>query len=368
MKKPFVIGISGSIGSGKSLIRHLLAVRGVLTIDADELTHFVLAKGKAGHAAAVELFGKDILKKNGEVNRGTLGEIVFKDPLALRKLEERMHPLVNKSLQNILTNANCPIAAVEAIKLYDSELIYAVDSRWFVTATSDVQIKRLKSSRGMTHTEIKDRLRMQSFPKEMQIDFFIENSQQIKAAWEQVAFIWGEISQTVPAFRKAIEQMPRELTGSISDIPAVEQIKPEELQRILHILENDCEEYHCDAVLQSHAFLLPLEQENTHLVWKFDHFNTRIEGVSQNCDKILLFSGLEKLEKITHFWGGNCVLVRLSKEDGAAGQNLLKMGYQVLTPSNIDRFPYLLPEKISNNVAMNWYIKAVPDGIWRFIP
>ncbi len=365
MKKPYVIGISGSIGSGKSLIRHLLAVRGVLTIDADELTHFLLVKGKAGHSAAAALFGKRILKEDGEVDRDALGEIVFKDPLALKKLEERIHPLVDESLQNILKHTGCPIAAVEAIKLFDSELIHAVDSRWFVTATTDVQIKRLKNSRGMTHAEITDRLRMQSFPKEMQVDFFIENSQHIKAAWEQVASIWQEMSLTIPEFKKAAGYLPEELTDSISEIPAVGRIDPQELRRIQKILDSDCEEYHCEDVLRSHAFLLPLGQENTHLVWKFDHFNTRVEGISQNCDKTLLFSGLEKLEKITRFWGGNCILVRLPEGDG---KDLLEMGYQILSLSEIDCFPYLQLEKITDDGSMTWYIKAVSDGIWRFIP
>ena len=367
MKKPFVIGISGSIGSGKSLVRYLLGMRGVFTIDADELTHFLLMKGKAGHAAAVELFGKDILDKNGEVDRGRLGQIVFKDPLALKKLEERMHPLVNESVQSILKNTNCPVVAVEAIKLYDSDLIHAVDSRWFVTSTTDSQVERLKKSRGMSQVEITDRLRAQYFPKEMEIDFFIENSGQIRDTWEQIAFIWQEMSQIVPEFNIALAQMPEDLIVSIADLPAVEGIDPKELQRILKILGNERKGSHKESILQAHAFLQPLEQENTHLIWKFDHFNIRIEGISQRNEKAF-FMGLKKLEKITQFWRGNCLLVRGVEEDNVMEQELLRMGYQILSLSEIERFPYLAFEPFDKDKPAIWYIKPMLEGIWRFIP
>lgn len=367
MKKPFVIGISGSIGSGKSLVRYLLGMRGVLTIDADELTHFLLMKGKAGHTAAVELFGKDILDKNGEVDRGRLGEIVFKDPLALKKLEERMHPLVNESLQNILKNTKCPVAAVEAIKLYDSELIHAVDSRWFVTSTTDSQVERLKKRRGMSQVEIMDRLRVQSFPKEMKIDFFIENSGLIKDTWEQIAFIWQEMSQAIPEFNTALAQMPEDLVASIADLLAVEEIDPKELQCILKVLGNERRGSQKGSILQAQTFLLPLEQGNTHLIWKFRHFNTRVEGISQRNEKAF-FMGLKKLEEITQLWGGNCLLVRGVQEDNVMEQELLNLGYQILPPSEMDRFPYLVFEPFEKDDPVIWYIKPMPEGIWRFIP
>ena len=368
MKKPFVIGISGSIGSGKSLVRHLLAMRGVLTIDADELTHSLLAKGKAGHIVAVQMFGRKILGKDGEVNRGALGEIVFKDPLALKKLEEHLHPLVNECLQNILKYTDCPIVAVEAIKLYDSELIHAVDSRWFVTSTADSQVERLKKNRRMTHTEITDRLRAQSFPKRMDIDFFIENSGQIKDTWVQVDAAWQKMMQTISEFSTACDQIPKEFVDSICDLPAIEAIEQKEMQRINKIVWNDPNEMQAENILKSLAFLLPVEQDDTHIVWKFTHFNARVEGISRKSDDALFISGLNKLEKLTHFWGGNCIIIRLVKKATLLEQKLLEMRYEPLSQQENWSFPFLILDPLITDGTGTYYIKSMPNSIWRLIP
>jgi len=111
MSIPFVIGISGSIGSGKSLIRHFLAMRGVLPIDADEISHLLLAKEKAGYRLVERLFGERVLAKNGEVDRKKLGEIVFKDALELKKIEAAMHPLVTDAFRSFMDEVPCPLIA-----------------------------------------------------------------------------------------------------------------------------------------------------------------------------------------------------------------------------------------------------------------
>ncbi len=368
MKKSFVIGISGSIGSGKSLVRHLLALRGVLTIDADELTHFLLTEGKAGYKAVLQYFGDQILTKDGKVDRGQLGKIVFNDLFELKKLETAIHPLVAETLQAILQKTECPLVAVEAIKLYDSDLIQAVDSRWFVNSIFNTQIERLVKTRGMSPNEISERLQQQTFPQDMKIDYFIENSRQISDTWEQVDHIWQELSQKTVKFKKAQEKLTNKMPGSILDFPEMKQIDNRVYRQIDNALQKEKKGSFEETVLQSGAFLTPLGGGEAYLIWRFDHFNTWMEGISQNCDEKTFLAGLVELENITKFWGGNCVVVRLTNDTRLWEKHLQSQGYR--KPSSLDEhfFSFLIQDPSIEGTIETHLVKPMSDGFWRLIP
>ncbi len=84
----YVIGLTGNIGTGKTVVRRMLEHLGAYTIDADAFSHRAIAKGAPGYAPVVEKFGKWILDPDGEINRSKLGDLVFRDPAALADLEE----------------------------------------------------------------------------------------------------------------------------------------------------------------------------------------------------------------------------------------------------------------------------------------
>jgi dephospho-CoA kinase len=83
----YVIGLTGNIATGKSVIRRMLEHLGAYGIDADALSHRAMAKGAPGYAPVVQHFGQWILASDGQIDRSKLGRIAFADPEALKKLE-----------------------------------------------------------------------------------------------------------------------------------------------------------------------------------------------------------------------------------------------------------------------------------------
>ena len=76
----FVIGLTGNIGTGKSVVRKMLEHLGAYGIDADALAHRAMAKGAPGYKPVVDIFGSWILDPQGQIDRNKLGKLVFTDP------------------------------------------------------------------------------------------------------------------------------------------------------------------------------------------------------------------------------------------------------------------------------------------------
>ena len=94
-----VIGLTGGIGSGKSTVSDHLVVRGALLIDADQIVRELQAPGEIVHAKMVGHFGPDILCEDETLNRQAVADIVFADKEALRRLNEIVHPPVNREIR-----------------------------------------------------------------------------------------------------------------------------------------------------------------------------------------------------------------------------------------------------------------------------
>ena len=93
-KKKFIIGLTGNIATGKSVVRKMLEHLGAYGIDADALSHRAISKGAPGYQPVVDEFGKYILDSEGSIDRGKLAKLVFSDTEALAKLEAIIHPFV----------------------------------------------------------------------------------------------------------------------------------------------------------------------------------------------------------------------------------------------------------------------------------
>ncbi len=116
-----VIGLTGNIATGKSVVRKMLEHLGAYSIDADALSHRAIAKGAPGYQRVIDTFGKWILDSNGEIDRNKLGKLVFNDPEALRQLEIIVHPLVEQAVDLMIKRASQRVVVVEAIKITGRE-------------------------------------------------------------------------------------------------------------------------------------------------------------------------------------------------------------------------------------------------------
>jgi len=193
----YVIGLTGNIATGKSVVRRMLEQLGAYTIDADMLAHRAIAKGAPGYQAVVDTFGRWILDANGEINRERLGRVVFSDPEALKKLEAIVHPLVFQAIDVMVRRASQPIVVIEAIKLLETELRLACDAIWVIHAPTDVQLERLMQKRQMSREEALQRIQAQSPQQEKiaQAHVAIENRGSYEELWKEVSRHW----QAIPA-------------------------------------------------------------------------------------------------------------------------------------------------------------------------
>ncbi|MEB0162915.1 dephospho-CoA kinase [Glaciimonas sp. CA11.2] len=91
---PFLIGLTGGIGSGKTTVANLFAERGVAVIDTDMIAHQLTAANGAGIAAIHAAFGRDFIAPNGAMDRKKMRELVFSDATAKQRLEAILHPLI----------------------------------------------------------------------------------------------------------------------------------------------------------------------------------------------------------------------------------------------------------------------------------
>ena len=124
----YVIGLTGNIAVGKSVVRQMLQHLGAYTVDADGLTHQAMAPGAPAYLPIIEMFGRFVLNEDGTVNRGILGSIVFSFPEALGKLEGIVHPIVNQAIQTLISRAKQRVIVIEAVKLLETDLMQHVDA------------------------------------------------------------------------------------------------------------------------------------------------------------------------------------------------------------------------------------------------
>lgn len=193
--RPFVIGITGNIGTGKSTVAGMLADLGAEVIDADKVAHRVMRPGTAAHAAVVEAFGREILTDSGEIDRGRLGSIVFSNPKALARLEGILHPATLERIEGRIASSSADAVVVEAIKLMESGLADRCDSVWVTTCRRDQQIERVASGRDLSRDEVRRRVEVQGSQGEKvaRADVVIDNSGDLSVTREQVRAAWDEV-------------------------------------------------------------------------------------------------------------------------------------------------------------------------------
>jgi len=194
----YIIGLTGNIATGKSVVRRMLEHLGAYTIDADALSHRAIAKGAPGYTPVVEKFGRWILDKDGEIDRSKLGGVVFRDPAALAELEDIIHPLVGQAINVLIKRSSQSVIVIEAIKLLESELRKSCNSIWVTYAPEEVQIERLMRKRNLTREDAKQRIGLQAAQGEKiaAANVVIRNTGSYDELWKEVTTFWKQISPT----------------------------------------------------------------------------------------------------------------------------------------------------------------------------
>ena len=192
-----VIGLTGGIGTGKSEAAAALAELGAEVIDADAEGHLAYRSGTAGWERVVELFGRDILGPDGEVDRSKLGSIVFGDPAALASLNEVVHPLIRERIEARLAElaaSGTGVAVVDAALLYQAGWDDLTDEVWAVTAPREVVAERLVAQRGMSEPTLRRRLEAQGPAHTLasRAGVTIDNAGSLRELRDRVGRLWQQ--------------------------------------------------------------------------------------------------------------------------------------------------------------------------------
>ncbi len=192
----YIIGLTGNIATGKSVVRKMLEHLGAYGMDADALSHRAIARGAPGYQPTLETFGKWLLKTDGEIDRARLGRLAFSDAEAMAGLEAIVHPLVSQAVDIMAKRATQNVIVIEAIKLLESDLRKVCDTIWTVHVPEEVQIRRLIDRRGMTREEATQRIHFQSAQgqKISAATVVIQNNGSFEDTWKNVVKEWKKVN------------------------------------------------------------------------------------------------------------------------------------------------------------------------------
>ena len=198
----FILGLTGSVGMGKSTTLRFFADAGVPVYDADREVHR-LYEGAAVPAIEAAFPGTTA---DGKVDRTKLAARVLGDPAALARLEAIVHPMVQEAERRILEEAEAAghkVAVLDIPLLYEVEADKRVDAVVVVTAPPEVQRARVMERPGMTEEKFAAILakQMPDAEKRRRADFIVDSSQGLDAARAQVRAILEAVA-TMPRRRK----------------------------------------------------------------------------------------------------------------------------------------------------------------------
>jgi len=194
-----IVGLTGNIGSGKSIIGHMFKELGAQVVDTDQVAREVVAPGSEGLKKLVQLFGECILNPDSSLNRAKTAEIVFGDQCKLKQLNGVVHPAIRtvllKTMAEYRARPNTPLMIIEAPLLIETELYKLVDQVWLVVTDKQLQIERVIKRDNSTLDQALQRIKAQ-MPQEDKIryaDIIIDNRGDQEAVMGQVRRIWSDL-------------------------------------------------------------------------------------------------------------------------------------------------------------------------------
>src|SRR5437870_10384306 len=160
---PYVIGLTGNIACGKTAVGHMLLELGAERyIDADALVHQLYMEDQPIAVKVAEAFGSEVIAADGSIDRKALGEIVFQNAGAMRRLEAIVHPAVSIALVGELASVSASgIAIIDAVKLLEGGSGAFCQSKWLVICAEEQELERLMARNEMSEAEAKARINAQ---------------------------------------------------------------------------------------------------------------------------------------------------------------------------------------------------------------
>ena len=164
--KPWILGLTGGIGSGKSAVAQGFIERGVHVVDADHAARWVVEPGRPALAKIVEHFGAGVLQANGELDRAALRKLIFAAPEQRRWLESLLHPLIGEEIVSYLAQARSPYAILVSPLLIESGQHRLTQRVLVVDAPEQLQLQRTMSRDKASEEQVRAILQAQAHREE----------------------------------------------------------------------------------------------------------------------------------------------------------------------------------------------------------
>ncbi|MDC0035052.1 dephospho-CoA kinase [Chloroflexi bacterium] len=190
------IGLTGGIGTGKSLVSNILNDLGATVVNADLLGHEAYLPGTLGFDLVVDAFGDQVVGEDGTVDRKKLGPIVFSSPQNMSKLNAIMHPLIRDMIQAQLeeySSNGTDVVVVEAAVLIEASWEDLFDEVWVVTSDKETVIERLKDRNSLSREDAIVRIDSQMSTDERigHSDVVISNNSTTEELADSVENFWN---------------------------------------------------------------------------------------------------------------------------------------------------------------------------------
>jgi dephospho-CoA kinase len=195
------VGLTGSIGVGKSFVGSVFVELGCHLLDADETAREVVLPGSYGLLAIIEEFGKDVLQPDGTLNRKQLGAIVFEDEQKRQRLNAILHPLIIERQDQILHEWELAdpngIGIVDAALMIESGGYKRFDKLIVVHCRPEVQLERVMLRSGLSREEAQTRIDSQMPQEEKQrfADFLIDTSDGFESTRQRTKVVYDQLIQ-----------------------------------------------------------------------------------------------------------------------------------------------------------------------------
>ena len=198
-----LIGLTGGIASGKSVVAARLAEHGAVVVDADRIAREVVEPGSPALARIAEEFGDEIIASDGSLDRAALGALIFESPEKRAALNAITHPAVGIRSKELFAAAAA--ANPDAIVVYDVPLLVEAgrtdefDLIVVVNASTETRLNRMVELRGMTRDEAMHRLNSQATNTERLAiaDVVIDSNGTLEQTLEQADALWEKLSARV---------------------------------------------------------------------------------------------------------------------------------------------------------------------------
>jgi dephospho-CoA kinase len=341
----FIIGLTGNIGTGKSVVRRMLENLGAYGIDADALSRRATSKGAPGYKPVVDLFGRWILDEQEDIDRKKLGMIVFNNPEALTHLEKIVHPLVKQATDYYIRTATQKVIVVEAIKLIEAGMYTDYDNLWVTTTSAEIQMARLMKDRKMSETDVRQRIVSQS-PQEQKIalaNVVINNNGSYTETWQAVSVAWEKLfpkNDTQPITMVGHRSTPKGEVKILRGKPR----NSAEIAALINTLEKPATALTSDDIMAAFGekafFLLQIDYQLVGVIgWQVENLVTRVSEVYLDPRVVVadvLPMLINEIEQASADLQSEASLVAFPDKFGKNEAVWQKLGYLVCSQTSLD--------------------------------